>query len=1183
MTAAPNGAQVRQYYNVIPDAQNRSYSGVAVIDQANRQTIHQTDPFGRLSVAKQYTNSYASGPNWTEAAYAQVRYDYNVADQLVTVAGVDPDATGPMPRPITEITYDGFGQKASTDDPDMGTWLYRWDLAGNLRKQRDARNVMTCFHYDEVNRLKGKSFHPSVSDPDADPGFCGRVTTYNVSYSYDAGVNMKGRRTGMSDGSGTTSWEYDVRGRMTKETKVISGTDGGTFVTQWTAYDAMDRVRTMIYPDGEVVTQSYNARGLPTTLDGSASYVSGATYDDPGRLTLVQLNGNTLQTSYGFYDWNQGANNGGRLQQIRSGPPGPPGAPASLQNLTYTYDAVGNVTSIADVVNSSQRQCYNYDALHRLTRGFTTGQTTCNNNPGAVGSGWFDESYTYEDALGGRGGNLTSKAGMTYTYYASSPAGCASGTQGSKPHAASAAGANTYSYDCNGNMIGRTVGGAGDTLGYDYENRLTSVSGANTANYVYDGDGQLVKQVVGGQTTLYIGQHFEVTIATPPPTATPTASPTATPTRTPTATPTWTPGGATATPTATATRTPTATPTRTATATPTLTPTSAVTSTPTATPTSGASTQVTLTPVADTYMARWSDNSNYWNNPRLVVRYHSGNQNEENSALLRFDLSGIPVNATVQAAMLTLTVEYSEANAWLDLDVFKLLRGWEETQATWKQATSSVAWTTPGANGSDDRAITRSATARVNAAPGGTVSFNLMGLVQEWVSSPSSNRGLLLRPTLPFNNFTMTYRFASANHGTSAWRPKLVVTYSGGGGLTATPTPTPTPVGPTATPTRTPTPGSPTATPTRTPTPSGPTATPTRTPTATPTSSGPIQMVVTPAADTYMARWSPDAINGANTRLLVRYHSGNQNEEFSALLRFDLSSIPAGATVQSAVLTLTVTEQDAANWLDLDVFKLLRPWEEMQATWKQATSSVAWTTPGANGSDDRAITRSATARVNAGPGGTVSFDLANLAQDWVSSPAGNRGLLLRPTLPVNSMTMTYRFASLDHGDPAWRPKLVVTYTTGGQANGATGRVAGHASLAQQPQPEATPPANHTWRSYYHAAGRRVAMRVQDGSTGANQVHYLFADHLGSTNVTYNTANSSSTAQRYYPWGSVRPGPTNALPTGYTFTGQLDSGLGLMYYGARHYDGALGRFIQPDTIVPSPGDPQSLNRYSYVGN
>ena len=36
--------------------------------------------------------------------------------------------------------------------------------------------------------------------------------------------------------------------------------------------------------------------------------------------------------------------------------------------------------------------------------------------------------------------------------------------------------------------------------------------------------------------------------------------------------------------------------------------------------------------------------------------------------------------------------------------------------------------------------------------------------------------------------------------------------------------------------------------------------------------------------------------------------------------------------------------------------------------------------------------------------------------------------------------------------------------------------------------------------------------------------------------------------------------------------------------ARQYDPALGRFLQADTIVPDPGNPQSLNRYSYtLGN
>jgi len=37
------------------------------------------------------------------------------------------------------------------------------------------------------------------------------------------------------------------------------------------------------------------------------------------------------------------------------------------------------------------------------------------------------------------------------------------------------------------------------------------------------------------------------------------------------------------------------------------------------------------------------------------------------------------------------------------------------------------------------------------------------------------------------------------------------------------------------------------------------------------------------------------------------------------------------------------------------------------------------------------------------------------------------------------------------------------------------------------------------------------------------------------------------------------------------------------YVARRYDPLLGRFIQADTIVPSPQSPQSLNRYAYVLN
>ncbi len=57
-----------------------------------------------------------------------------------------------------------------------------------------------------------------------------------------------------------------------------------------------------------------------------------------------------------------------------------------------------------------------------------------------------------------------------------------------------------------------------------------------------------------------------------------------------------------------------------------------------------------------------------------------------------------------------------------------------------------------------------------------------------------------------------------------------------------------------------------------------------------------------------------------------------------------------------------------------------------------------------------------------------------------------------------------------------------------------------------------------------------------------------------------------------------------MPTDYQFTGQRrESGLGLYDYNARYYDPYLNRFISPDTIIPDPANPQSLNRYSYVLN
>ena len=96
----------------------------------------------------------------------------------------------------------------------------------------------------------------------------------------------------------------------------------------------------------------------------------------------------------------------------------------------------------------------------------------------------------------------------------------------------------------------------------------------------------------------------------------------------------------------------------------------------------------------------------------------------------------------------------------------------------------------------------------------------------------------------------------------------------------------------------------------------------------------------------------------------------------------------------------------------------------------------------------------------------------------------------------------------------------------------------------------------------------------------NNVTYLHGDHLGSTSVT---SGANISTQTYYAYGAVRTA-SGTLPTDYTFTGQkIDASAGLMYYNARYYDAALGRFIQPDRILPNLYDPQQLNRYTYTRN
>jgi RHS repeat-associated protein len=94
------------------------------------------------------------------------------------------------------------------------------------------------------------------------------------------------------------------------------------------------------------------------------------------------------------------------------------------------------------------------------------------------------------------------------------------------------------------------------------------------------------------------------------------------------------------------------------------------------------------------------------------------------------------------------------------------------------------------------------------------------------------------------------------------------------------------------------------------------------------------------------------------------------------------------------------------------------------------------------------------------------------------------------------------------------------------------------------------------------------------------LRYIHQDHLTGTALMTDTNGDSLGTIKYYPYGSTRSG---SVPTDKKFTGQRLDETGLYYYGARYYDAGIGRFINADTIVPDPANPQVFNRYSYCLN
>jgi len=175
----------------------------------------------------------------------------------------------------------------------------------------------------------------------------------------------------------------------------------------------------------------------------------------------------------------------------------------------------------------------------------------------------------------------------------------------------------------------------------------------------------------------------------------------------------------------------------------------------------------------------------------------------------------------------------------------------------------------------------------------------------------------------------------------------------------------------------------------------------------------------TGATDTYITAWYPDQNFGNSFELKIK-----NDDFFSPLIRFDLSTIPVGAMIRSAVLELYFTSRSREINIDLSAYRLLRPWMANQATWNQATVNTAWTQPGANGiGTDRQDAPQSSATI--GQAGTwYSFNVREAVQAWVDNPDQNYGLIFKGQGPPS---VIYSIASAEYSNVEFRPRLTVVY------------------------------------------------------------------------------------------------------------------------------------------------------------
>ncbi|WP_239166188.1 RHS repeat domain-containing protein [Actinoplanes italicus] len=432
-------------------------------------------------------------------------------------------------------TFNLLGQILTKSDPDSGTVKdLKYDGNGNLTQSTDSRGKTISFTYDRLGRKTGT--YASAIDGQSPANKVAEWVYDNSDNAVPGMTHPLGELTSSTAyrGSGRDAYkvqqnnfnEFGSSRGATVTVPAVEGALAGTYTFSKLYTPVTGLVSREIYPargglPAETVSYGYSGvMDMPNTVGGLAAYGSGVTYDAQGRV-LQQVFGSSPNYGYVTNTWDPHT---GRLtsQAVTR----QSGSPSTVNQTDLTYDAIGNITQIADTRSGDaalkETQCFRVDELRRL-RAAWTANVDCATEPttgnramvgsrlGAGSAYWT--SWSFND-LGDRTSQTqysTSGGADTVTDYTYN------GNAKGQPHTLTKAGTSSFSYDSAGNMISRNAGNGSQSLEWDDMGRLTAVTGGTggDSTFIHDADGNVLLQKEPGKSTLYLsGQQITLNTAT---------------------------------------------------------------------------------------------------------------------------------------------------------------------------------------------------------------------------------------------------------------------------------------------------------------------------------------------------------------------------------------------------------------------------------------------------------------------------------------------------------------------------------------------------------------------------------------------------------------------------------------------------------------------------------------------